>query len=69
MNAQKFSGRLSNELFSSGAVAVMERAMDFDVLTSQFAMGPNHPIGRSQATGCSNYCSTNCGSKDYTRCC
>jgi hypothetical protein len=67
MNTQKFSGRLSNELFSSGAVAVMERAMDFDVLTSQFAMGPNHPT--VQSLSCSNYCSMNCNSKIFTRCC
>jgi hypothetical protein len=69
MSNQKLTGDLTSELFSSGAAAVMDRTMSFDVLTGQFAVGPNQPIGRSQGTGCSTYCSSSCGSRAYTRCC
>ena len=67
MSNQKLSGQLTSELFSSGAVAVMDRTMSFDALTGQFA------VGRSQAVFCSVYCTSkctrSCHSRDYTRRC
>ena len=67
MSNQKLSGQLTSELFSSGAVAVMDRTMSFDALTGQFAVGPNQPVGRSSA--CTRYCTSSCNSAAWTRCC